>query len=255
MGDTRSAFHSSCWIGQAKNLRIDQSRIVFGRWNVVTGCYYCWIGYVSNLQIDVNAPAADNVLWIKTAWEPNFIGLAWSSTGWFDSVQYHYSFILQLWPSHLYLWHVSRECANPYSVRERLSNQVWILIQANLKGTFDELENDAQKLITENYGECSFTDTVLMEIVSVLETTSAKGYSVHVTPKNNIISLGLSKSIEQAHSLAERNNRQFCYYLEMSLKNRWLYNFVISMTRWYICPWEILLEKLAKNANLVNLVL
>ena len=65
----------------------------------------------------------------------------------------------------------------------------------------------------------------------MMETTAAKGYSVHVTPKSNIISLGLSKSIEQAHSLAERNNREFCYYLEMSLKNYWFYNYVISMTR------------------------
>jgi hypothetical protein len=99
-----------------------------------------------------------------------------------------------------------------------------------------------QKMIIENYGECGFTDTILMEIMSVMETTSGKGYSVHVTPKSNIISLGLSKSIEQAHSLAERNNREFCYYLEISLKKP----MVIQLRH----P-----DKLAKNANFANIVL
>jgi hypothetical protein len=44
-----------------------------------------------------------------------------------------------------------------------------------------------------------------------------------------VIFIGLLKTINQAEGLAKYYNKDVCYYLEMSLRNKWLENYCFSM--------------------------
>ena len=46
-----------------------------------------------------------------------------------------------------------------------------------------------------------------------------------------IIVRGVSKAVEQARSLAEKYDKDFCYYLKMALERGWIENWVLSFRK------------------------
>ena len=90
---------------------------------------------------------------------------------------------------------------------------------------WSQLTDSAKQLIEENYSSCNLKDLILDEIDDVV--------SMGISPNWGIIEAGLEKCVKQAISLAERYDKDICYYLQMSFGpgKRWFYNYVIHYVK------------------------
>jgi hypothetical protein len=79
-------------------------------------------------------------------------------------------------------------------------------------------------LIDKYYSECGLKDLILDEIAEAIERTKTWRYPI--TPSSRRIVYGLEKCINQAKSLADKHQRDFCHYLTLSLRRRWFLNWV-----------------------------
>ena len=79
------------------------------------------------------------------------------------------------------------------------------------------------------YADCNLKDLILGEIETAIVTTAKSNHPIIV--HDPLVAAGLKKCVMQAKGLAQRNAKDLCYYLTMSLSpgKRWFYNFVVNM--------------------------